>query len=290
MAGLRFGMLIGEASALALLLAGCSGGGGGVATIPPPPVVTPAPTPAPTPTPTPTTSSFNTAEYRRSTGAVGVQALAAYDRGASGLGVTVAVIDSGVNPALAEFSGRISSASRDVASSRALADERGHGTSVTGVALAARNGSGIHGIAPQATLLALRADTPGSCDDQGCTYASPAIAAGLDAAIAGGARVVNVSLGGTSTSAGLRAAAARVSNAGIVLVLSAGNESLPTPEGFANQLTAVGQATTLVVGAITEAGEIADFSNRAGVLINNFLVAPGVSVRSFNQDGAAFLY
>ncbi|WP_353198940.1 S8 family peptidase [Sandarakinorhabdus sp.] len=289
MAGRRFGTGMGEASALALLLAGCSGGGS-APTIPAPPVVTPAPTPTPTPTPPPTTSSFNTAEYRRSNGAVGVQALAAYDRGASGQGVTLAVIDSGVNPALGEFADRISAASRDVASSRVLSDERGHGTSVAGAAVAARNGSGIHGIAPLATLLALRADTPGSCNDEGCTYASSAIAAGLDAAIAGGARVVNVSLGGTTTTSGLRAAAGRVSSAGIVLVLSAGNESLPTPEGFANQLTAVGQTTTLVVGAITEAGEIADFSNRAGVLISNYLVAPGVSVRSFNQDGTAFLY
>lgn len=290
MSGLRPYFLIGQASALALALAGCGGGGGvTVPTIPAPPAVTP-PAPAPTPTPTPTpTSSFNTAEYRRSAAAA-VQAVAAYDRGASGQGITVAVIDSGVNPALAEFAGRIAVASRDVAGSRPLSDERGHGTSVTAVALAARNNSGIHGLAPQATLLALRADTPGSCDDAGCSYASPAIAAGFDAALAGGARVINVSLGGTATSAGLRAAAARVSSAGVVLVVSAGNESLPSPEGFANQLTAAGVATTLVVGAINEAGEIADFSNRAGLLASNFLVAPGVSVRSFNQEGAAFLY
>jgi subtilisin family serine protease len=155
--------------ALALLLAGCGGAvGGGVGTVPaPPPAPTPAPAPAPAPTPTP--SAFDTVEYRRSNGAVQVQALAAYDRGFSGSGITVAVIDSGVNPALAEFSGRISPASRDVAAARALADERGHGTSVTGILLAARNGVNMHGVAPQATLLALRADTPGSCDDQGCS-------------------------------------------------------------------------------------------------------------------------
>lgn len=278
------------ASGLALLLAGCggSGGGGPVVSQPAPPAATPAPTPAPAPAPAP--SSFDTAEYRRSTAAVGVQALAAYDRGASGQGITLAVIDSGVNPALGEFAGRIAPASRDVAANRPLLDERGHGTSVAGVALAARNGSGIHGIAPQATLLALRADTPGSCDDQGCSYATPAIAAGLDAAVAGGARVINVSLGGAATTSALRAAAARAGSAGIVLVLSAGNESLPGAEGFANQLAAVSPATTLVVGAISDAGEIAEFSNRAGTLAANFLVAPGVSVRSFNQDGTAFLY
>ncbi|WP_439546044.1 S8 family peptidase [Sandarakinorhabdus sp.] len=289
----RFRFPIGQASVLALLLAGCSGGGGGggaAVVIPPPPAVTPAPTPAPAPAPAPGPSNFDTAEYRRSTAAVGVQAIAAYDRGASGQGITVAVIDSGVNPALSEFAGRISPASRDVVSNRALADERGHGTSVTGVILAARDGSGIHGVAPQATLLALRADTPGSCNDQDCAYTSQAITAGLDAAVAGGARVINISLGGGATTQALRAAAARASNAGIVLVLSAGNESLASPEGFANQLTAVAPTTTLVVGAIEANGEIADFSNRAGTLVSNFLVTQGVSVRSFNQDGTAFLY
>lgn len=219
-----------------------------------------------------------------------VRALAAYDRGASGQGITVAVIDSGVNPALAEFAGRIAPGSRDVAGSRDLADERGHGTSVAGVAVAARNGSGIHGVAPLATLLALRADSPGSCNDEGCSYTSTAIAAGFDAAVAGGARVINVSLGGDGTTSLLRAAASRAAAAGTVVVLAAGNESLASPTGFANQLLSLAPGTTLVVGAVDSAGALADFSNRAGVLAANYLVAPGVSVRSFNQDGTAFLY
>jgi subtilisin family serine protease len=271
------------ALSLALLLAACGGSGGDIGTVP-------APTPAPTPTPTPTPSAFDTAEYRRSNGAVQAQALAAYDRGFSGSGITVAVIDSGVNPALAEFAGRISPASRDVASTRALADERGHGTSVAGVLLAARNGAGMHGVAPQATLLALRADTPGSCDADGCSYASPAIAAGLDAAADARARVINMSLGGGSTTAAVRAAAARAAGAGAILVLSAGNEGQGMPQSFANQLVAVSPTTTIVVGAVGAGNEIASFSNRAGVLAPNYLVAPGVELLSFNQDGAAFLY
>ncbi len=219
-----------------------------------------------------------------------MQALAAYDRGASGTGIVAAVIDSGVNPALTEFAGRIATASRDVAGSRELADERGHGTSVAGILLAARNNSGIHGVAPQATLLALRADTPGSCTDEGCSYGSTALAAGFDAALAGGARVINISLGGEGAGFALRTAATRAGLAGVVTVVSAGNEQLATPQGFANQLVAAAPATTIVVGAVDSAGALAEFSNRAGVLASNFLVAPGVSVRSFNQDGTAFLY
>lgn len=280
-------LLAGSVSALALLLTACGGGGSGVGTVPAPP---PAPTPTPSPPPTPTPSVFDTAEYRRSTAATGVQALVAYDRGFSGQGITVAVIDSGVNPALSEFAGRISAASRDVAADRALADERGHGTSVSGVALAARNGVGMHGVAPLATLLAFRADTPGSCDDQGCSYGSAAIATGLAAAADARARVVNMSLGGTGTTAAVRDGASRVASAGGVLVLSAGNEGLSSPQSFANQLVAVSPGTTIVVGAVTASGEIASFSNRAGVLASNFLVAPGVDVISVNQDGVLRSY
>ncbi|MEI6486343.1 MAG: S8 family peptidase [Sphingomonadales bacterium] len=276
--------LVGPCAALALLLAGCAGGSAGSGAL-----TATAPTPPAAPPATPPASAFDTAEYRRSNGAVGIQALSAYDRGFSGQGVSIAVIDSGVNPALAEFAGRIAAASRDVAANRPMGDDRGHGTSVAGAALAARNGVGIQGVAPLATLLALRADTPGSCTDQGCSYASSAIAAGLDAAADAGVRVVNVSLGGTSTTTAVRVAAGRAA-ASAVLVLAAGNEGLATPQAFANQLVAVSPATTIVVGAVTASNEIASFSNRAGVLASNFLVAPGVDVRSFNQDGTAFLY
>ena len=57
-------------------------------------------------------------------------AISAWTKGATGQGVKLAVIDTGINPALAEFTGRIDGASGDVAGSRPLSDEDGHGTAV----------------------------------------------------------------------------------------------------------------------------------------------------------------
>ncbi len=273
---------------LAFALAGCGGGGAPIST-PIPPVV---PTPVPVPVPPPAPGPFDTAEYRRSNAAVAAGALPAYQAGASGRGVIAAVIDSGVNPDLAEFAGRISPLSRDLTGSRGLGDDDGHGTEVAGILLAARNNSSIHGIAPEAILLALRADRPGSCaETAGCGYPNAAIAAGVDAATSAGARVINISLGGGSGSTAVAAAAGRASAAGSIIVVSAGNDSATESDPLARALVAATPGRTIIVaGAIDEAGALADFSNRAGSLGNVYLTALGVRVRSFDQTGAGFLY
>src|SRR5690606_9266770 len=75
-----------------MLLGACSGGGGGGGGFTPPPAPAPAPTPTPTPTPVPTptptpSDEYDTAEYRATIGAVSMNALAAYDSGATGTGI-----------------------------------------------------------------------------------------------------------------------------------------------------------------------------------------------------------
>ncbi len=113
--------------------------------------------------------------------------------------MTIGIVDSGINPALAEFSGRISSASTDVAGNRGVSDEGGHGTAVSAVAAAARNGSNTMGVAFDATIANFRADDPGSCAAKdGCQFFDDAIARGIDAARVAGAKVINLSLGGSA--------------------------------------------------------------------------------------------
>ena len=89
------------------------------------------------------------------------------------------------------------------------------------VAAAARDDTGILGIAFDAQVLAIRADEPGSCTADspqdpslGCFFNDVDITAGVDLAIASGARVINLSLGGESASQILLDAVARASAAG----------------------------------------------------------------------------
>jgi hypothetical protein len=291
---LRTAQCLAGVAAMALL-AGCSGGSG-AATSPAPPVLAmPAqllpPPPPPTPTPPPGTN-FDTAEYRRSNAAVAAQALAAYNAGATGANVVVAVIDSGIDFTSAEFAGRISGLSRDVVGDRGIGDEDGHGTEVSAILLAARNNSSIHGVAFDATLLALRIDQPGSCaTTAGCAFQSNAIAAGLDIATAARARVVNLSLGGPGSTLQLNSAIARATGAGVAIVISAGNDGAAEIDPLARGiLGAATPGTVIVAGAIDGNRALASFSNRAGAAANSYLTALGVGVRSFDHRGAAFLY
>jgi hypothetical protein len=288
----RTQFLMTAASLVGLSLLGACGGGGGVNPIPTPaPAPTPTPVPTPTPTPTPTTN-FDTAEFRRSNAVTASLAIGAYNAGATGANVTVAVIDSGVDATSLEFAGRISPLSRDAAGNRGVGDEDGHGTEVSGILLAARNNSGIHGVAFAATLLSIRADRPGSCaTTEGCAYLSSAIASGIDTATTAGARVINLSLGGPSVNFAIASALGRATSSAAVVVISAGNDGKTEVDPFASSgVAAAAPGTVIVAGAIDEQRVIADFSNRAGAVANSYLVTLGVRVRSFDETGTPFLY
>ena len=290
----------------ALALAGCGGGGGsGVRPIPAPPAPTPTPTPVPTPTPTPvptpspTPASFQTPEYNRSAGVVLANALPAYQAGATGQGIVAGVVDSGVDVNSAEFAGRISPASADLDGNRGLADPDGHGTAVSSVLLGAKNDSGTHGVAFGATLLVLRTDEPGSCatsdaaiDDSGCQHSDAAIARAVDLAVAQNARVINISLGGSPPALVLRQAVARATNAGVVIVISAGNDATADPDPFARIASdaSVARGQVIIAGAVDGTQTISSFSNRAGADAQFFLTALGSDVRAPGLAGQAFLW
>ncbi len=283
------------ASALAFALAGC--GGGGVASAPAPaPAPTPTPTPAPVPSPTPSATSFNTTEYRRSDGPAFHGAITAWAAGASGQGTTIAIIDSGIDTTNPEFSGRIASSSTDVAGTRGLVNaDDDHGTQVALVAAAARNNTGVMGIAWNATVQMLRADTEGSCTGtDGCLFSDTSIAAGMDAAVRAGARVVNLSLGGDAANSTLRAAVSRAATAGLVVIVSAGNEGESTdagvdptnPDPFAISMLQAGGDNVLIVGSVDDGGVISNFSNRAGASAPSTLMALGQQICCVYENGA----
>ncbi len=224
-------------------------------------------------------ASFETAEYRRSRALAPIGAATLYAAGGTGAGVTVGIIDTGIDTSHPEFAGAIHAASRDLVREAPLADGSGHGTAVAGLVGARRNDSATHGVAFSADLLAIRADRPGSCPS-GCLFDQSDLATATDYAVAQGARVINFSLGSaTDLAPGFRDALRAAAAADRVLVMAAGNggeASPPQPGAFAATDAARGAA--IVVGALGENGEIADFSNRAGSAASAFLVAPGESL------------
>lgn len=222
-----------ESATIALMLAltGCggSGGSGGVNSTPAA-APAPAPTPLPTPTPTPTPAAFfETAEYRRSANVGYHGAISAYVRGASGEGVTVGVIDTGLSDPNGEFAGRISPASRGFGANDGYVDVFGHGTAVAATIAAARNNRQGMGVAWAATIMALRTDESSGCSTDGCTHPTSSIAAAIDHGWQNGARVINISLGGGAAPDHLLQAVSRATAAGTIIVIAAGNYTSGTP-------------------------------------------------------------
>ena len=112
---------------------------------------------------------------------------------ATGRGVRVAVIDSGVQRDHPDLAGQFALNANFVAEHPEAAEL--HGTAVAGIVAArADNRIGIVGVAPQAELLALRACWQSPAADTFCTSLSLALA--LHKAIESDARIINLSLGG----------------------------------------------------------------------------------------------
>jgi hypothetical protein len=299
-------LLRGAALGTTALLTACGGSGGGnVSSTPPPPTVVvapPAPAPTPTPTPSPTSTpaattsaSFDTNEYRATVGAVSMNALAAYNAGATGKGVGIAIIDTGIDLQSPEFEGRISAASTPVAGQASVADEDGHGTAVAFIAAGRRNGANTHGVAFEASVIALRGDRSGSCattgDNAGCKFGTDSIAAGVDAARLAGARVINMSLGGTAMPQALQAAINRATQAGIVIVIAAGNDGGDNPDAFAGVAgTAAANNSVIIAGSVGTTDGISTFSDKAGTGANFFLTAVGEKIRAPDHTGTAYLW
>ncbi|MCF8708509.1 S8 family peptidase [Rhizorhapis sp. SPR117] len=231
-------------------------------------------------------TNFNTAEYDNSNGAKFHDAITAWEAGASGATILVGVVDTGIDIASPEFSGRISSASIALGGNSSYQDEDGHGTGVTGILAAARNDREIMGVAFDANILALRADTAGSCADvDGCTFADNDIAAALDRARTNGAKVVNLSLGGSPANSTLRAAIDRATNAGVIIVISAGNDGTAGPDPLATIATdPVARGLVIIAGSVNEKSVISSFSNRASGAENVYLAALGEKVRSLDLE------
>lgn len=270
-----------------LLLAGC-GGGGGVNSA----GTAPASTTTTTTTPTTPAITYNDAEYTRSSAASAASAISAWNAGSTGAGVTIAVLDSGLSDSTGEFTGRIASASTSISDAAGYADTDGHGTAVTAVAAAARNGSDVEGLAFGATILALRTDAPGTCATAaGCSFDSGTLATAIDYATTHGAKVLNLSLGGSAATAQLKAAINRATSAGVIIVIAGGNEGSAEPDRLA-QIAAdpVSRGLVIIAGANDASGTLASFSGKAGDFANYYLSALGTQVRSFDNKGADFFY
>lgn len=291
----------GVAAGVAAATGGSSGGGG-------------SSTPPPT--------SPTTQEYDNQWGLAAINAQDAYDRGGSGAGIKVAVLDSGLDVTHSDINDNVDPNGYNFADlSTDVTDDSGHGTHVAGIIAAERDGNpgplNMHGVAFSATVLPIRI-----FDDFG-TAGPLQIAAATDYARTEGAQVLNGSYGPdysnpligiqsiTAGDAFIAAAYQQAADAGVILVFSAGNDYATNPTVAANpagsglfpyihptnalsgvyndsgadyDFTAL-EGMLVTVVATQENGAIAPYSNRCGVAAAWCIAAPGSDILSLLPGG-----
>jgi hypothetical protein len=198
----------------------------------------------------------------------------AWQGGHDGTDVTVAVLDTGVDPTHPDLAGKVVAA-RDF-TGEGLRDGFGHGTHVatTIAGTGAASGGRFKGVAPGAKLVSGKV-----CDAEGNCPTS-AILAGMDWAARSGARVINLSLGGAPTDGTdpLSRAVDRLSNqTGALFVVAAGNAGCPVCVS-----TPATAFAALAVGAVDKSDRLAEFSSRGPRLgdgaVKPEIAAPGVAI------------
>jgi hypothetical protein len=183
------------------------------------------------------------------------------DTSAWGRGVTIAVLDGGALPD-PTLGARLRYL--DIGLGYAGTGAAGlHGTAVA--SLAAGSSADAPGLAPAATVLSIRVmDT----DDKGDIFT---VVQGIVAAVDAGARLINLSLGGYSTSEALNRALAYAAARDVLVIAAAGNDA-------AGRLVfPAADPRVISVGATDAAGRQAAFSN-AGPQLR--LTAPGVGLQA----------
>ena len=217
-----------------------------------------------------------------------------------GAGVTVAVIDSGVNPHVSDLSGSVITGPNytGVTTRPSSKDWGVHGTWMA--SLIAGHGhdgglSGVTGTAPAARILSIRV-IPDRADPHYGKYEreeeaviQQSLANGIKYAVTHGAKVISMSIGYSAPSNTVRAELQDAYDHGVVVIASAGNSGgpgstkhgRPAPESFPADYPGV-----ISVSAVSASGAVAPFSSDN---LSVKVAAPGVWVPAQGRDGQYWL-
>lgn len=186
-----------------------------------------------------------------------------------GEGIKVAVVDTGVDYTHPDLSLNYKGGYNAIDPEASPLDDNGHGTHVSGTIGAIRDGKGVAGVAPKASLYGVKvlsASGSGSYSD---------IIDGIQWCVKNEIQVINMSLGGRYSIASFHEAIQKAKEAGITIVCAAGNDG-----GAVNYPAKYEE--TIAVSASNSSDNVAYFSSR-GAEID--FIAPGVSVYSTYKDG-----
>lgn len=210
----------------------------------------------------------------------------------TGGSVIVAVLDTGV-ASHDDLSPQVLPGYDFIDNDTTPTDLNGHGTHVAGTVAATRNNNlGVAGVAPSAKILPVRVlDASGSGSLTG-------VANGIIYAVDNGAKIINLSLGGTSTTSALEAAVAYAVSKDVLVIAAAGNEgvnSLPSyPAAYPQVLAVASVDKNLAVSGFSSRGSYVDVAGPGGSITSTYLnnsygTLSGTSMASPHVAAAAAL-
>jgi subtilisin family serine protease len=231
----------------------------------------------------------------------GIEANAAWERGYTGQGVTVAVIDTGFDLDHPDLAGVFWQNSGETSCSNGVDDDSNgfiddcfgwdfgdkdndpnpdpglfHGTHVTGIIAARQNGEGVVGVAPDVSIMALKGF-------RGLGASLSDTLSAIDYAVNNGAQVITMSLGGNvpcNEDSSIAKAIENAVNAGVFVVVASGNTG-PGP------VTPASCQFSFTVGATDNTRTLAGFSSYWQDMVD--VVAPGSEIKSTSIDEYANL-
>lgn len=193
----------------------------------------------------------NDTEYGKLWGMDRIKASAAWDRSTGQSTVKVAVVDTGVDASHPDLA-------TNVVETKAFADRcasgrdlGGHGTHVAGtIGAVGNNNTGVAGVNWKVSIL-------GYCVNGAGGLPLSAVASAIDAAVAAGAKVINLSLGGEANPVTMQNSIAAAVRAGTTIVASAGN----SPGANADILYPARDPNVITVSATGPSDELAHYSS-----------------------------
>ncbi|WP_042334071.1 S8 family serine peptidase [Desulfosporosinus meridiei] len=197
--------------------------------------------------------------YMKQWSLIGRNVPGAWEMGATGEGVTIAVVDTGIDLNHPDLIANLVPGYNSITGSAAAGgnqDNNGHGTEVAGIAAAERNSIGIVGVAYQAKIMPIKA-----LGATGVGY-DDAIADGIIWAADHGAKIINLSLGsenGATSSEILKQAVTYAYDKGCLLIAASGNYD---PESQANPGVSYPAADSrvLAITATDKTGKVTSYS------------------------------
>ncbi|MEU3450091.1 S8 family serine peptidase [Streptomyces thermolilacinus] len=173
----------------------------------------------------------------------------------TGKGITVAVLDGGVDPTVPELRGKVQVGADYTDGATDEAKTVQHATNMAAYIAGSGAGGGLKGLAPDSRILSVRVATP---DTKGMFGLATPVSKGIRYAVDRGSRVISISMGASSVTgqeAELQAAVDYALRKGALIFAATGNDG----HEFVEYPAAV--PGVVAVGALDGKGKVAKFSN-----------------------------